>query len=225
MRSRGSGRRRRRSTSITMLPESWYALSETVPLRGLAAFGAQLGRSRCRGPSLLRTRCVSGSPIFSTTVLSSSVSSPWTTRAMSLPISRETSCTTRWKRLKVAPILTMRSCSALSRTCSTRPDQRRVAFLQLDVARAARQPGSRRADAMISSPTRLIRRSSLSASTRMDWRLGGLRRPWPRFCFVERGGHDRRGDGALLDEDRADAAEPRAGAAPARRGGAPVRAR
>ena len=35
----------------------------------------------------LRTRCISGSPIFSTTVLSSSVSAPLMTSSMSLPSS------------------------------------------------------------------------------------------------------------------------------------------
>ena len=121
----------------------------------------------------LRTRCISGSPIFSTTVLSSSVSSPLTCSSTSLPSSRATSCTTRLNRLKVAPILTMRSCSALSRTSSTRPDSVELHSISsgLRVRLAARLAP---AVAMISSPTRLIRRSSLSASTRTDCDSGDL---------------------------------------------------
>lgn len=149
-----------------MLPESWKAFRPTVPRAGLP-LATRTSAGSMPWSIALRTRWVSGSPIFSTTDLSSSVSSPATTSAMSLPSSRATSCTTRWKRLKVPPILTMRSCSALSRTSSTRP-----ARIEVDSSscaspvRCALVPVL--ATAMINSPTRSIMRSSLSASTRME---------------------------------------------------------
>ncbi len=154
-------------TWITMLPESWYALSATVPCAGLPRAARTSGASMPWSIAL-RTRCISGSPIFSTTVLSSSVSSPLTFSSTSLPSSRATSCTTRLKRPKVAPILTMRSCRALSRTSSTRSDSVELHSWS-STLRARRAIRFAPAVAMISSPTRLIRRSSLSASTRTDW--------------------------------------------------------
>src|SRR5476649_2210407 len=153
-------------TSMTMLPDSWKAFSLIMPLAGLP-LATRTSAGSMPWSMALRTRCISGSPIFSTTVLSSSASSPSTTRPMSLPSSRATSCTTRWKRLKVAPIFTMRSSSAASRTSSTRPDS-------VDVHSCSSTFCKRwpiilvRAPAMINSPTRSISRSSLSESTRTE---------------------------------------------------------
>ncbi len=137
-----------------------------MPLAGLPA-AVRTSADSMPWSMALRTRCISGSPIFSTTVLSSSASSPSTIRPMSLPSSRATSCTTRWKRLKVAPIFTMRSSSAASRTSSTSPDKTEVhssssaLWICWPIMLA-------RAPAMISSPTRSISLSSLSESMRIE---------------------------------------------------------
>ena len=113
-------------TWITMLPESWKAFSETFPHAGLPR-ARRSSTGSMPWSSELRTRCISGSPIFSTTLLSSSVSAPVMISSISLPRSLETSRTTRLKRVKVSPICTMRSCSAESRMLSTRRESTEVA--------------------------------------------------------------------------------------------------
>ncbi|MCY1558599.1 hypothetical protein D9M68_955490 [compost metagenome] len=103
----------------------------------------------------LRTRWVRGSPMRSTTVLSSSVSAPSTCKTMSLPSSLETSRTTRWKRLNVPPICTIRRVRAQSRTSSTRRESELVASISSPIP-LWMAPRLAPAPAMISSPTRLI---------------------------------------------------------------------
>jgi hypothetical protein len=153
------------TTSMTMLPESWKALSSTRPFAGLPAAARAAGGSMPWSMAFL-TRCISGSPIFSTTDLSSSVSAPLITSSMSLPSSLETSRATRWKRLKVSPICTMRSCRAESRMLSTSRESTEVASTRVPspLFRASRLA---EAPAITSSPTRSMSWSSLSAWMRI----------------------------------------------------------
>ena len=68
--------------------------------------------------TLLRTRCTSGSPIFSSTVLSSSVCSPESCSSIFLPSRFDRSRTRRGKRLNTVPTGNMRTRMTLS--CSSR---------------------------------------------------------------------------------------------------------
>ena len=101
-------------------------------------------RLRCSGvsrpwSSALRTRCISGSAMRSTTDLSSSVSPPTISSATSLPSSAAVSRTTRRKRAKVSPIGTMRSCSVPLRISSISRADLLVGLDQRALARLARQ--------------------------------------------------------------------------------------
>ena len=161
------------STSTTMLPESWYAASRTTPRAGLPC------ATRTSGDSMpwsreLRTRCINGSAMCSTSALSTSVSPPVTSRATFFPRAVLTSRTTRWKRLNVVPIGTMRRRSASSRTPSI---SRIVSLMELrrlsSPLNVAASPAP--APAISNSPTVSIRRSRRLASTRMVDVSAGLR--------------------------------------------------
>jgi len=151
-------------TSTTTLPESWKARSLSVPSSGLPAATRSMGVSRPWSMEL-RTRCISGSPMRSTMALSSSVSPPTMSRLIDLPRSRETSRTTRWKRLKVSPMGTMRSCSVPdwmpSMSCISEPTASCSRVL-----RVSRASTSTPAPAITSSPTCTMSSSSRSAGTR-----------------------------------------------------------
>ena len=122
----------------------------------------------------LRMMWVSGSTIRSTIDLSSSVSAPATFSSMLLPSSLERSRTMRGKRWKTSPTGTMRSPMADSRRRS-RSSERTVRDASHSRAPSACAAMRDEAPAITSSPTRSIRESSLSASTRT------MRLPTPAF--------------------------------------------
>ena len=164
-------------TSITMLPPSWQALICSRPVVPLPAAMRSAGNSM-PWSRLLRTRCISGSAISSTMLLSSSVSPPVTTNSISLPSCLLVSRTTRWKRLKVSPTGTMRSASAPSRVACTSSLTRWLA------SRNRAEPSwlatiCAPLPAITSSPIRSIRWSSLSARTLTKRASAGARRSRP----------------------------------------------
>ena len=117
----------------------------------------------------LRTRCTSGSTIFSITPLSSSVPSPEVLRLTFLPSREAMSRTIRGKRLKAKSTGSMRT--DITASCRSR-------VLRSSCPRPASscscRPGSSSAErcasmawVMTSSPTRLISASTLSTATRM----------------------------------------------------------
>ena len=153
------------SIRITMLPASWHAASVRRPCGGLPAATRSAGGSS-PWSSALRTTCISGSVIRSTTDLSSSVSVPTSSSETSLPSSAAVSRTTRRNREKVSPIGTIRNCSVLLRISSIRPPTARFASISAHW-RDWRASIPAPAAAITSSPSRLITASSRSACTRM----------------------------------------------------------
>ena len=165
---RGSGRVPSSRTSMTMLPPWWLAASVMVPVSALPLAARSAGISM-PWSQLLRTRCVSGSVIFSTRPLSSSVASPWVTNSTFLPsLAGEVA---QHAREAAEHASTSASCGSTSPTpagrgcCAPgRPGRRRA---------AGAAPGRRLAlvcasiaCVMTSSPTRLISWSTFSTETR-----------------------------------------------------------
>ena len=150
---------------IKMPPDSWQADSVSLPCAGLPAASRASGDSRPWSRPL-RTRCISGSAMRSTTDLSSSVSPPTISSATSLPSSAAVSRTTRLKREKVSPIGTMRNFSVPLRISSISRPIWVLASIRLRCL-VCRASSWAPAPAITSSPSRLITASSRSACTRM----------------------------------------------------------
>ncbi|SUY72559.1 Uncharacterised protein [Comamonas terrigena] len=169
-------------TSMTMEPPWWEAARVSVPASDLPA------AMRCSGISMpwsseLRTRWVSGSVIFSTRPLSSSVASPCNTRSNFLPILLARSRSMRGKRLKTVDMGIMRidithSCrSRVLRSRSARP----ASSCWLAAGSSVRLFCASMAWVITSSPARLISWSTLPRATRMLVDSMGPPRPaWPR---------------------------------------------
>ena len=158
---------------IRMLPDSWQADSVSRPCAALPEARRCAGVSR-PWSSALRTRCISGSAMRSTTDLSSSVSPPWISSVTSLPRSDAVSRTTRRSREKVSPIGTMRSCSVPLRISSMSLPIWVLASISAR-CRVWRASSCAPAPAITSSPSRLITASSRSAWTRMKrWSSAAL---------------------------------------------------
>ena len=140
-----------------------------VPVSSLPAARRTSGASRPWSIEL-RTRCTSGSAIFSIRPLSSSVPSPTVRRRTCLPRRAERSRTSRGKRRNTASTGSMRtpitaSCrSRVLRSSSSRPAVRR------SDSDGSNPPLTclRMAWVMTSSPTRLISASTLSTLTRIE---------------------------------------------------------
>ena len=161
-------------TSMTMLPPWWLAISVIVPCSGLPLARRSCGSSM-PWSQLLRTRCVSGSVIFSTSPLSSSVASPCVTSSTFLPSLPARSRSMRGKRLNTSDIGIIRiditaSCrSRVLRSRSARPEAScwyRPASTALPVCASI-------ACVITSSPTRLISWSTFSTETRSVLDSGG----------------------------------------------------
>ena len=105
------------ATSTTMEPPRWKASMRSVPVSDLPAPRRLAGISRPWSMAL-RTRWTSGSPIFSSTVLSSSVVSPRRSSTTFLSSFCARSRTRRGKRLNTVLIGSMRMLITLS--CSSR---------------------------------------------------------------------------------------------------------
>src|SRR5882672_4163312 len=146
------------------------------------------------------TTCMSGSVIFSTIDLSSSVSEPVSTSSMSLPSSRPRSWARRVKRLNVSPIGTMRSFRARSRTSSTIcPIVEAASIVSTSAARRAAGPGAR--DHQLSDQgDQLVELVGAHAHEVALDRLALL----DQVLLLERGIYQLVLHGALADEDFAD---------------------
>ena len=159
-------------TLMTMSPPSWNAARVRVPLAGLPAATRSSGDSM-PWSSELRTRCTRGSLIFSSTVLSTSVCSPIICNSMSLPSLELRSRTSLGKRLKDTVIGSMRILSTFC--CSSRVlrsnwamPSRRLSARSLSTASNCSLTWVNMDWVMTSSPTRLIRSSTLSMPTRIE---------------------------------------------------------
>ena len=176
---------------MTMRPERCTADRRTVPSAGLPAAMRASGVSRPWSIAL-RIMWVSGSARRSMTVLSTSVFSPSVTRRTDLPVMSATSRTIRDMRwntdftgcARIA--ITLSWISRVSCSSSSRP---------MMTPEAARSPPRSRCCAsmawlMTSSPTRLMRRSTRSRSTRMVGVAPAARRGLGscggsgRWCFL-----------------------------------------
>ena len=152
---------------MTIEPPWCEALSVIVPCSGLPLARRSAGSSM-PWSQLLRTRCVSGSVIFSTRPLSSSVASPWVTKSTFLPSLAARSRSMRGKRLKTTDIGIMRiditdSCrSRVLRSRSARP----AAICWCSARSTLLLFCASIACVMTSSPTRLMSWSTFSTETR-----------------------------------------------------------
>ncbi|OPZ59520.1 MAG: hypothetical protein BWY87_00962 [Deltaproteobacteria bacterium ADurb.Bin510] len=151
-------------TLTSTLEPACSAESSMVPPAGLPAEMRASGLSM-PWSRLLRIRCTSGSPSFSSTVLSSSVSPPRVLNSISLPSSAERSRTRRLKRPKVEPIGSMRMLMVFSRS-SAESRSTSSATPRISASLRFRASWLRRAWTITSSPTRLTSSSSLSEATR-----------------------------------------------------------
>ena len=155
--------------SMTMLAPWCAALRLIVPASGLPAAARSAGVSRPWSIAL-RTRCTSGSTIFSITPLSSSVASPEVRSCTCLPRRVARSRTMRGKRLKANSTGSMRtpstdSCrSRVLRSSCTRPANSG----SLATGSRCSQRWRSMAWVITSSPTRLIRASTLATATRIE---------------------------------------------------------
>lgn len=151
-------------TEITMRLPLCSADRRRRPSAGLP-FASRSAGSSMPWSTQLRTRWVSGSPIRSITVLSSSVASPSTSIWTRLPVDASSSRTMRGTRLNTDFTGCARIAIALS--CSSRVSWSRSA----SSSTAARPLETSRCDSidwvMTSSPTRSTSRSSFSRSTRI----------------------------------------------------------
>ena len=154
-------------TSMTIEPPWCDAASVSRPVSGLPAARRSAGVSM-PWSMLLRTRCISGSVIFSIMPLSSSVASPCVTSSSCLPILAASSRSMRGKRLKTTDTGIMRM--AIAASCSARVWRCSSASAADSCSWAAgcsvAQPCASIDSAVISSPTRLMSSSTLSTGTR-----------------------------------------------------------
>ena len=154
-------------TSMRIEPPWCEALKVMVPVSGLPLARRSCGVSM-PWSQLLRTRCVSGSVIFSTRPLSSSVASPCVTSSTFLSSFAARSRSMRGKRLKTIDIGIIRiditaSCrSRVLRSRSARP----AASCWYSAVSTCLLFCASMACVMTSSPTRLISWSTFSTDTR-----------------------------------------------------------
>ena len=173
-------------TSITTLPPRWLAARLTVPVGGFPAATRTSGDSSPWSTEL-RTRCVSGSEIFSISPRSSSVVSPDVVNSTCLPSRADSSRTIRGNRANTSEIGTIRmartACCRL-RVCRARSVSPGWPACPACCSRPA--PWRESIDSVItSSPTRFTNRSIFSVATRMECRaLTGASAP----CRVATGG-------------------------------------
>ncbi len=165
-RIRSTGRPRPSSAiSMMMWPPSWYAFSVMWPVSGLPAARRSAGISSPWSP-LLRTMCVSGSLISSSTWRSSSVSAPSMMSSIFLSISRARSRTRRGSLFQALPIGCMRVFITPSCRSDVMCDSRCSGTVKpvFSCVRASCRSWLR---VSTSSLTRVIRSSSTSTVTRM----------------------------------------------------------